>query len=155
MSVLIQYYRPKLYCKHEGGTPAMVEVKDEPERINLQSAKHLHEVMDNDTRFPELTKETMREFLHDVFVLHDSPTYVGYVPNGGKGFYSNEYFENQVNGMLNAIWRHWREKLKTDMKTPEFQDGDSPMRSLRDIGEDGLISPFGDTNEVMETLMEN
>jgi hypothetical protein len=41
------------------------------------------------------------------------------------------------------------------MDTPEFPDGDEPMRSLRDIGEDGEIIPFNDTNEFVEALMEN
>lgn len=157
MSVLIQYYRPMLYRKQEGGEPATLEVKEKGniQRINLQSADHLFAVLDDDARFPEFTKDNMRGLLEEAYSLDDRPPYVGYTPNGGDGFYTNEHFEEQVNEKLTLLWSHWRNNLRENMDTPEFSGDDGPMRSLRDIGEDGEIVPFNGTNEFVEALMKN
>lgn len=153
MSVLIQYFRPKLYRKtDDDGDPVMVDVKDEPERINLQSAAHLYEVMNNNSRFPELTKETMREFVYDAYVLRDRPIYLGYMPDDGDGLYTNQYFVEEADERMDAVWQHWRASLQEEMNTPEFEEGDEPMRSLRDIGEDGDIFAFTNSIDFIEAL---
>ncbi|MGB9955170.1 DEAD/DEAH box helicase family protein [Haloferax prahovense] len=151
MAILIQYYRPMMFRKlDESGEPMTIKARGKTKRANVQNADHLYEMLNNDARFPELTKDELAEFLADAYVLRKKPTYIDYMPvdaDGNDGFYTNEYFREQVIdgrddqlSRLDKIWRHWMDKLDTGMGTPEFPGEDGPMRSLRDIGSDAKIT---------------
>jgi hypothetical protein len=150
MALLIQYYRPLMYRKTEGGDPITITARGKTKRANVQNADHLYEMMNNGTRFPELDKDAVGEFLADAYALCDTPTYIGYMPidaDGNPGFYTNEYFREKVleghgnePSRLDEIWRHWNDKLDTEMTTPEFPNGEGAMRSLRDIGKSAKIT---------------
>lgn len=150
MALLVQYYRPLMYRKTENGDPVTITARGKTKRANVQNADHLYEMMNNDARFPELTKDAVKEVLADAYALRDCPTYLGYTPpgtDGTDGFYTNEYFRERVldgtpenPSRLDQIWRHWNDKLDTDMTTPKFPGEDGPMISLRDIGKSAKIT---------------
>ncbi|OYR78637.1 helicase, partial [Halorubrum sp. E3] len=151
MAILIQYYRPLMYRKTDAsGDPMTITAQGKTKRANVQSANHLYEMMNNDADFPELTKDALAEDLRDTYVMCDQPTYLGYMPtdtDGNPGFYTNEYFVEKVltgrgeeSSRLDETWRHWMDKLDTQMDTPEFDGDVEPMRSLRDIGQSAKIT---------------
>jgi hypothetical protein len=151
MAILIQYYRPRMFRKtDEDGDPITITARDKTKRANVQNADHLYEMINNGARFPELTRDEIAEFLADAYVLRDQPTYIGYMPvdaDGNPGFYTNEYFGEKVldghgeeSSRLDEIWRHWMNKLDTEMSTPKFPGDDGPMISLRDIGKSAKIT---------------
>jgi hypothetical protein len=148
MSILLQYYRPLLF--REGEEP---DVEGSLyDRVNIQSATHLWKVMDDNDKYPQLTKDTMREFLHRAYVLDETPYYLSYTPNDGDGFHVSEFFRTRVNRRLDDIWDHWRHKLKDEMKSPKFPEKHAPMKSLRHIEEEVEITSFTDYNATIEAL---
>jgi hypothetical protein len=152
MGIVLQYYRPYMYRKTEpDGSPMLVDVKKNsgPERINLQSSPHMHEVMDNNDRFPEFQKSEMQKFLNDAYVLDDTPCYVASLQ--GDILYTNDYFVEEVGDRLDAIWTKWRHEL-SDMRTPGFPPADEPMMSLRDIGTSCDITGFTNNLDFIEAL---
>ncbi|MEZ3118044.1 DEAD/DEAH box helicase family protein [Halobaculum sp. MBLA0147] len=151
MAILIQYYRPLMYRKTDAsGDPMTITAQGNTKRANVQSANHLYEMMNNDADFPELTKDALADDLRDAYVMRDQPTYLSYMPtdaDGNPGFYTNKYFVEKVltgrgeeSSRLDETWRHWMDKLDTQMDTPEFDGDVEPMRSLRDIGKSAKIT---------------
>lgn len=118
---LIQYYRPLMYREHQ------ITLDDETERANVQKASHLHEIMTNTSDYPELTREGLAGMVEDAFGLNN-------------GYYTNPYFRSEVDRRMANVWNYWEKKLPT-MNYPEFPDGEEPMISLRDIGDQGPITP--------------
>jgi hypothetical protein len=118
---LIQYYRPLMYRQYE------ITIDDDTERANVQKASHLHEIMTNETAYPELTQESMSEMVEEAFGLNND-------------YYTNPYFNSEVDRRMSNVWNYWEKKLPT-MNYPEFPDGEEPMISLRDIGDQGPITP--------------
>jgi uncharacterized protein YukE len=166
MSILIQYYRPLMYRKTDAsGDPITITANGKTKRANVQSANHLYEMMSNHADFPELTKDALAEMLTDAYVLRDKPTYIDYMPtdaDGNPGFYTNQYFREQVidghagqPSHLYKIWRHWEDKLDTEMDSPEFPDGEGPMISLRDIGKSAKVTNNDYHEAFIEALTSN
>ncbi len=164
MALLIQYYRPLMYRKTEDGAPITITAKGKTKRANVQNADHLYEMMNNGARFPELTKDRVGELLTDAYVLRDQPTYIGYMPtdaDGNPGFYTNEYFREKILdghadelSRLDQIWRHWNDKLDTEMNYPEFPGDDGPMISLRDIGTSAKITNHSAHEDFIDALTQ-
>jgi hypothetical protein len=153
MSVLLQYYRPMMYRKRDSNSdPRTIGSGAKEQRVNLQNADHLYEVMHNDRIYGEFTKHSWldvsdpdnpRGHLADAFGLKNK-------------FYTNEYFIERVEKLRDDIWRYWSDRLDTNMDYPEWQDGREPMINLRDIGTSGDITAFqqsGDSNFI-ESLTE-
>lgn len=166
MAILIQYYRPLMYRKtNASGDPITITADGKTKRANVQSANHLYEMMSNHADFPELTKDSLAEMLIDAYVLGDKPSYTHYMPtntDGNPGFYTNQYFREQVidghagqPSHLDKIWRHWENKLDTEMDTPEFPDGEGPMISLRDIGKSAKVTNNDYHEAFIEALTSN
>ena len=130
---LIQYYRPLMYRQYE------ITIDDDTERANVQKAAHLHEIMTDDTAYPELTKETMGTMVVDAFGLNNA-------------YFTNPYFRSEVDRRMENVWNYWETKLPT-MSYPEFPDGEEPMISLRDIGDQGPITPDYDNQPLIKHLM--
>lgn len=118
---LIQYYRPLMYRQYE------ITLDGETERANVQKAAHLHEIMTNSNEYQELSKGVMADMVEDAFGLNN-------------GYYTNPYFRSEVERRIKNVWNYWEKKLPT-MHYPEFPDGEEPMISLRDIGDQGPITP--------------
>ncbi|WP_218827466.1 DEAD/DEAH box helicase family protein [Halorubrum ezzemoulense] len=163
MAILIQYYRPMMFRgTDEDGEPMTIKARGKTKRVNVQNADHLYEMINNDARFPELTKDTIAEFLTDAYVLGDKPTYLSYMPidaDGNPGFYTNEYLREKIltgrgdePSRLDGIWRHWMDKLDTGMSTPEFPGDEGPMISLRDIGQSAKITNHPGHGDFIEAL---
>lgn len=118
---LIQYYRPLMYRSYG------IAIDDEsPEPANVQKASHLHEIMTNEDAYPELTKSSMETMVEQAFALDND-------------YYTNPYFRSEVTRKTTKVWNYWVKKLP-EMSYPEFPDGEEPMISLRDIGEQGSIT---------------
>jgi hypothetical protein len=130
---LIQYCRPLMYRSYE------ITIDDETERVNVQKASHLHEIMTNESTYPELTEAKLKEMVESAFALDN-------------GYYTNPYFRSEVNRKTTKVWNYWTKKLP-EMSYPEFPDGEEPMISLRDIGEQGTITPDYDNQPFMRHLM--
>jgi len=130
---LIQYYRPLMYRSYE------ITIDDETERVNVQKASHLHEIMTNESTYPELTEAKLEEMIESAFALDN-------------GYYTNPYFRSEVNRKTTKVWNYWVKKLP-EMSYPEFPDGEEPMISLRDIGEQGTITADYDNQPFMRHLM--
>jgi|GEM_PF-524672 hypothetical protein len=149
MALLLQYYRPLLF--REGEEPD-VEGSSYT-RVNIQSGSHMFAVMDDDDKYPQLTKETIREDLHRAYALSETPYYLSYKPNDGNGFYVNEFFRTRVDRRLNLIWNDWRHKLRGgEMGSPQFPEKFAPMKSLRHIEEEVEITSFSNNIPIIEAL---
>jgi hypothetical protein len=120
-AILIQYYRPLMYRQYE------ITIDNDTEQANVQKAAHLHEIMTADNSYPELTKETMGTMVADAFGIDNR-------------YFTNPYFRSEVDRRIENVWNYWEKKLPT-MSYPEFPDGEEPMISLRDIGDQGPITP--------------
>lgn len=131
---LIQHYRPLMYREHE------ITLDGDTERANVQKAAHLHEIMTNSSEYPELTKDALTEMVEDAFGLNN-------------GYYTNPYFRSEVDRRMKKVWNFWEKKLPT-MSYPEFPDGEEPMISLRDIGEQGPITPDYNNQSFIKHLTE-
>jgi hypothetical protein len=130
-SILIQYYRPDMYRRHE------LEVGDsEPEPANVQKASHLYELMTNE-RYG-LTKEELKSLVERSYGLNND-------------HYTNPYFYGKVEEKTEDVWKFWERELPS-MSFPEFPDGKEPMISLRDIGDQGSITPQYNNQEFVEML---
>lgn len=129
---LIQYYRPLMYRRYE------ITIDDETERANVQKAAHLHEIMTTPSDYTELTKDTLTDMIEEAFGLDNS-------------YYTNPYFRSEVDRRMSNVWSFWEKKLPT-MSYPEFPNGEEPMISLRDIGDQGPITPTYDNQPFIRHL---
>lgn len=131
-SILIQYYRPKMYRRYE-----LALNGDDPEPANVQKATHLYELMTND-EYSELTKENLQTLVERAFGLHND-------------FYTNPFFDTQVEQKTNRVWQYWRRELPSQ-SYPQYPDGNKPMISLRDIGDQGTITPEYNSQNFVDLL---
>jgi len=118
---LIQYYRPLMYRNYE------ITIDEDTEPANVQKASHLHEIMTNESSYPELSQKKLKELVEKAFALDND-------------YYTNPYFRSEVTRKTTKVWNYWIKKLP-EMSYPEYPDGEEPMISLRDIGEQGTITP--------------
>lgn len=132
-SILLQRYRPAMYPKYE------ITEDGDTERANVQKASHLYKLMTED-QYPEITEETFIADLKAAYGLD-------------HGENVNRYFEDQVEARVRDVWRYWKEKLG-EMHYPEFPQGNEPMQNLRDIGEQGQITPQHNNQEFIQRLTE-
>lgn len=129
---LIQYFRPLMYRECE------ITIDDETKQANVQKASHLHEIITNPSDYEDLTKETLSGIVEEAFGLDNE-------------YYTNPYFRSEVNRYMENVWSYWEKKLPT-MNYPEFPDGENPMISLRDIGDQGPITPEYDNQSLIKHL---
>ncbi len=132
-SILLQRYRPAMYRKYE------ITEDGTTERANVQKASHLYKLMTED-EYPEITEETFIADLKAAYGLD-------------RGEDVNRYFEGQVEARVRDVWRYWKENLGS-MHYPEFPQGNEPMQNLRDIGEQGAITPQHNNQEFIQRLTE-
>lgn len=132
-SILLQRYRPEMYRKYE------ITEDGNTERANVQKASHLYKLMTED-QYPEITEETFITDLKAAYGLD-------------RGEDVNRYFEDQVEVRVRDVWRYWKENLG-GMHYPEFPQGNKPMQNLRDIGEQGEITPQHNNQEFIQRLTE-
>ena len=118
---LIQYYRPYMYRNHT------ITIDGETERVNVQKANHLHKIMTSEDAYSDLTKQNLQEMIENAFALDNE-------------YYTNPYFRSKVKQRTTKLWDFWTKKLP-EMNYPEYPEGEKPMISLRDIGEQGTITP--------------
>jgi hypothetical protein len=131
-SILIQYYRPMMHRQHE------LALDDDPESANVQKASHLYELMRND-RYGELTKEKLQSLVERAYGLQND-------------HYTNPYFYEEVRRKTNRVWRFWVQELP-GMAYPQYPEGNEPMISLRDIGEQGALTPQYNNQDFVDSLL--
>jgi hypothetical protein len=131
-AILIQYYRPLMYRQYE------INIDNDTEKANVQKAEHLHKMMTADTAFPELTQDKMGTIVADAFGINND-------------YFTNPYFRSEVDRRMDNVWNYWEKKLPT-MSYPRFPDGEEPMISLRDIGDQGSITPDYDNQPFIDHL---
>ncbi|WP_226023652.1 DEAD/DEAH box helicase family protein [Halomicrobium salinisoli] len=132
-SLLLQRYRPELHRNYE------IETDDGTERANVQKATHLLELMRGD-EYDEITEENLVTDVKAAYGL-------------GQGKTTNRYFEDQVELRVSKVWQFWENEL-SGMHYPEFPEGEEPMQNLRDIGEQGSITPQYNNQEFIRRLTE-
>lgn len=130
-SLLIQYYRPKMYRQYD-----ITLDGDDPEPVNVQKASHLYELMTNDAY--DFSKEELMSLVERAYGLDND-------------HYTNPYFYREVERKTNQVWQFWLEDLPSS-PFPEYPDGAEPMISLRDIGEQGTITPQYNNQNFVESL---
>lgn len=130
-SLLIQYYRPKMYRQYEIALDG-----DDPEPANVQKASHLYELMTNDDY--DFSKEEMMSLTERAYGLDND-------------HYTNPYFYSEVERKTNQVWQFWLDDLPSS-PFPEYPGGEEPMISLRDIGEQGTITPQYNNQNFVEAL---
>lgn len=131
-SILIQYYRPKMYRQYE------LTLDDDPEPANVQKADHLYELMTND-RYGDLTKEKLQALVERAYGLEND-------------HYTNPYFYDEVRRKTNRVWQFWIQELP-GMSYPQYPEGKEPMISLRDIGEQGSLTPQYNNQNFVDALI--
>lgn len=131
-SILIQYYRPALYRSHELALDG-----DDPEPANVQKANHLYELMTND-KYESFTKERFRTLVEKAYGLNNM-------------HYTNPYFHEEVKRKTNEVWQFWISDLPSS-SYPEYPEGNEPMISLRDIGEQGTITAQYNNQNLVDAL---
>lgn len=132
-SIMLQYLRPAMYTKYE------LTIDGETERANVQKAPHLYHLMTEDG-YPEITEQNLVELIKQAYV----------VSYGGR---SKDYFEDQIEHRTHNVWTFWKANL-SGMQFPEFPDGESAMQNLRDIGEQGPITPQYNNQTFIRGLTE-
>jgi len=70
-----------------------------------------------------------------------------------RGEVTNRYFEDQVELRVRKVWQYWENEL-SGMHYPEFPQGEEPMQDLRDIGDQGSITPQYNNQEFIQRLTE-
>ena len=131
-SLLIQYYRPEMYRQYE-----LALDDNDPEPANVQKANHLYELMTND-RYAELTKERLQSLVERAYGLEND-------------HYTNPYFYDEVRRKTNNVWQFWIQDLPS-MSFPQFPEGKEPMISLRDIGDQGSLTPQYNNQDFVDEL---
>jgi hypothetical protein len=89
--------------------------------------------------YPELTKERVRELLMSAFSLTEETQ-------------ATRYISKQVDEKLNDLWRYWEQNL-ISMQYPEFPNNAEPMINLRDIGDQGSITPQYNNQSFIQHLL--
>lgn len=131
-SLLIQYYRPLMYRRHQ------LEVgDDDPEPANVQKANHLYELMTNDD-YESVSKERFQELAGRAYGLDNQ-------------HYTNPFFYDEVKQKTSKVWQFWIEDLPSST-FPEYPEGEEPMISLRDIGEQGKITAQYNNQDLVDAL---
>jgi hypothetical protein len=131
-SLLIQHYRPEMYRKYKIGLDG-----NEPEPANVQKASHLYELMTNDDY--DFSKEELTALVERAFGLDND-------------HYTNPYFYNEVERKTNQVWQFWLNDLPSS-PYPTYPDGEEPMISLRDIGEQGTLTPQYNNQNFVDALI--
>lgn len=140
-SILLQYYRPKYYWHSTGEEPSTyVDDDGEEHRLNVQTADHFYEIMNRDTKYPGVTQEKMTDLVKQLYGTDVAKQSIEHV---------RTYLETESR----RIWTVWNNELGSEMTTPGFPRGEGPMRSLRDIGDQGSVRPFDDTDDFLESLI--
>jgi superfamily II DNA/RNA helicase len=135
-SILLQYYRPKMYRQYE-----LAPNDDDPMAANVQKADHLYELMTNDA-YNDLTKERLQSLVERAYGLDND-------------HYTNPYFYEEVRRKTNRVWQYWIQELP-GMSYPQYPEGNEPMISLRDIGEQGSLTPqYNNQNFVDKLISES
>lgn len=119
---LLQYFRPLMYRKYE----IAIDEDDDPEPANVQKTSHLYEIITTDEEYTELNRSELKQLVGSAYGLDN-------------GRYTNPYFRSEVERRTSRVWNYWAKKLP-EMDFPEFPDGEEPMISLRDIGDQGTIT---------------
>jgi len=132
-SILIQYYRPLMYRRYE-----IALDDDAPEPANVQKATHLYELMTDD-RYSELTEDRLQELVERAYGLENE-------------HYTNPYFYDEVQRKTNQVWQFWIQELP-GMAYPQYPEGKEPMISLRDIGEQGSLTPQYNNQNFVDALI--
>lgn len=133
-SIMLQYLRPAMYTKYE------LTIDGETERANVQKSSHLYHLMTEDG-YPEITEQSLVELIKQAYV----------VSYGGR---SKDYFEDQIEHRTHNVWTFWKANL-SGMQFPEFPEGESAMQNLRDIGEQGPITPQYNNQTFIRALTES
>lgn len=140
-SVLLQYYRPKYYWHSTGGERSMFVNEDGgEERLNVQTADHFYEIMNRDSKYPDVTKEEMIEMVERLYGTDTASRSIEHI---------RTYLESETR----RLWAIWNNELGSEMNTPGFPRDEGPMRNLRDIGDQGSVRPFDDTDDFLDALV--
>jgi len=132
-SILLQYYRPKMHRQHQ-----LAVNDDSPMAANVQKADHLYELMTNDT-YEDLAKERLQSLVERAYGLDND-------------HYTNPYFYEEVRRKTNRVWQFWIQELP-GMSYPQYPEGNKPMISLRDIGEQGSLTPQYNNQNFIDSLI--
>jgi hypothetical protein len=109
---------------------------DDPEPANVQKASHLYELMTNDEY--DFSKPELMSLIERAYGLDNE-------------HYTNPYFYSEVERKTNQVWQFWLEELPSS-PFPEYPEGQEPMISLRDIGEQGTLTPQYNNQNFVESL---
>jgi len=142
-SILLQYYRPKYYwhTDEDGEFTTIPNNAGEEQRLNVQSARHFYQIMNEDTGgFPEVTRDRFVELVLRLYGTDKADRPV-------------DHIENLLENKTRRIWEIWNQQLNREMRTPEFPGDEGPMRNLRNIGGHGTVSPFDDTEDFIDALV--
>lgn len=131
-SILIQYYRPRMFRGYQ-----LALNNNDPEPANVQKATHLYELMTNDT-YGELTQEQLQELVERAYGLEND-------------HYTNPYFYREVRRKTENVWQFWIQELPS-MSYPQYPGGQEPMISLRDIGDQGSLTPQYNNQDFVDEL---
>lgn len=138
--VLLQYYRPKYYWHTTDGEFSTYDDDGEEERLNVQKADHFYEIMHRDSRYPNVTRERMTDLVKQLYGIEEANRSVNHI-------------RTYLGAETRRIWQIWNNQLGSEMNTPGFPRDEGPMRSLRDIGDRGKVTPFGDTEDFLDALV--
>jgi hypothetical protein len=109
----------------------------DPEPANVQKATHLYELMTND-QYDELTSDRLQSLVERAYGLDND-------------HYTNPYFYQEVRRKTNNVWQYWLQELP-GMLYPQYPGGQEPMISLRDIGDQGSLTPQYNNQDFVDEL---
>ena len=139
-SILLQYYRPKYYWHSTDGERSVYLNDGEEERLNVQTADHFYEIMNRDSKYPDVTKEKLIEIVKRLYGTESESR-------------SIDHIRTYIDKETRRLWAIWNNELGSEMNTPGFPRDEGPMRNLRDIGDQGSVRPFDDTNDFLDALV--
>ena len=138
-AIIRQYYRPKYYWHETDGEFTTIEGRSgDEERINVEKASHFYELMYGP--YPDVSRENLTDLVFRLYSIDDADRPI-------------DNIESMLQEKTDRIWQLWSQQLNREMSTPEFPGNEGPMQNLRDIGEDGEVSPFDNSADFINALL--